>query len=186
MPDGPFVNGSSTAVTFGSASEWSPGLVVSPLRSRLRAPTRARRAAAGRNGSLRGTPPSPACGRGGRHGDEGGPPLVTRLHRARAQPHLRRRHHLPAPGEWQEPVPRDSRCYSRRLAGWALADHMCTDLLETALRDARGTLTGAVFHSDHAQPSSSERRPEGETRGHVAPERSSAVTPDEPCVLGPP
>lgn len=43
-------------------------------------------------------------------------------------------------------------CYSRRLAGWALADHMRTDLIEIALKDAlatRGTLAGAVFHSDH-------------------------------------
>jgi transposase InsO family protein len=43
-------------------------------------------------------------------------------------------------------------CCSRRLAGWALADHMRTDLIETALRDAlatRGSLAGAIFHSDH-------------------------------------
>lgn len=43
-------------------------------------------------------------------------------------------------------------CYSRRLAGWAVADHMRTDLIETALNDAqatRGSLAGAVFHSDH-------------------------------------
>ncbi len=43
-------------------------------------------------------------------------------------------------------------CYSRRLVGWAIADHMRTDLITTALTDAqatRGTLTGAVFHADH-------------------------------------
>jgi transposase InsO family protein len=43
-------------------------------------------------------------------------------------------------------------CCSRRLAGWALADHMRTDLIETALREARatrGSLAGAIFHSDH-------------------------------------
>lgn len=43
-------------------------------------------------------------------------------------------------------------CYSRRLAGWAVADHMRTDLVETALlnaRDTRGSLAGAVFHADH-------------------------------------
>lgn len=42
--------------------------------------------------------------------------------------------------------------YSRRLVGWAIADHQRTDLVETALRRAyyiRGTLTGAVFHADH-------------------------------------
>ena len=43
-------------------------------------------------------------------------------------------------------------CYSRRLVGWAVADHMRTDLIATALRDAaatRGSLAGAVFHADH-------------------------------------
>jgi transposase InsO family protein len=43
-------------------------------------------------------------------------------------------------------------CHSRKLAGWAVADHMRTELIETALRQAhrtRGTLTGAIFHSDH-------------------------------------
>ncbi len=43
-------------------------------------------------------------------------------------------------------------CYSRRLAGWAVADHMRTDLIATALLDAaatRGSLAEAVFHADH-------------------------------------
>lgn len=43
-------------------------------------------------------------------------------------------------------------CYSRRLVGWALADHMRTDLIETALKAAkatRGSLEGSQFHSDH-------------------------------------
>ena len=43
-------------------------------------------------------------------------------------------------------------CYSRRLAGWATADHMRTELVEDALKAAaatRGSLKGAVFHSDH-------------------------------------
>ena len=43
-------------------------------------------------------------------------------------------------------------CYSRRLVGWAVEDHMRTDLIATALRDARATrasLAGAVFHADH-------------------------------------
>lgn len=41
---------------------------------------------------------------------------------------------------------------SRKLAGWALADHMRTELVAEALRAAardRGTLAGALFHSDH-------------------------------------
>jgi transposase InsO family protein len=43
-------------------------------------------------------------------------------------------------------------CHSRRLAGWAVAEHMRTDLIVDALsaaRDTRGSLAGAIFHSDH-------------------------------------
>lgn len=43
-------------------------------------------------------------------------------------------------------------CCSRRLAGWAVADHMRTELVEDALKAAaatRGSLKGAIFHSDH-------------------------------------
>jgi transposase InsO family protein len=46
-------------------------------------------------------------------------------------------------------------CYSRRLAGWAVADHMRTSLVEDALNDAAATrgstggLARAIFHSDH-------------------------------------
>ncbi|GAA0906470.1 hypothetical protein GCM10009574_098820 [Streptomyces asiaticus] len=41
---------------------------------------------------------------------------------------------------------------SRRLAGWAIADHMRTDLVIDALTAAertRGSLAGAVMHTDH-------------------------------------
>jgi transposase InsO family protein len=41
---------------------------------------------------------------------------------------------------------------SRRLAGWAVADHMRTELVIDALKaaeHARGSLRGAIFHSDH-------------------------------------
>ncbi|MEU0022315.1 IS3 family transposase [Streptomyces rochei] len=41
---------------------------------------------------------------------------------------------------------------SRRLAGWAIADHMRTDLVTDALSAAertRGNLSGAVLHTDH-------------------------------------
>jgi transposase InsO family protein len=41
---------------------------------------------------------------------------------------------------------------SRRLVGWAIADHMRTELVLDALTAAqrtRGSLAGAVFHSDH-------------------------------------
>jgi transposase InsO family protein len=43
-------------------------------------------------------------------------------------------------------------CFSRRLVGWSVADHMRTELVEDALKAAaatRGSLTGAIFHSDH-------------------------------------
>jgi transposase InsO family protein len=42
--------------------------------------------------------------------------------------------------------------FSRKLAGWALADHMRSELVQDALEAAcaeRGTLVGALFHSDH-------------------------------------
>jgi len=42
-------------------------------------------------------------------------------------------------------------CCSRRVAGWAIADHMRTELVEDALHAAhglRGSLEGAIFHSD--------------------------------------
>jgi transposase InsO family protein len=46
--------------------------------------------------------------------------------------------------------------HSRRLAGWAIADHMRTDLVLDALNAAqrtRGSLDGAIMHTDHgAQP----------------------------------
>ncbi len=41
---------------------------------------------------------------------------------------------------------------SRRLAGWAIADHMRTELVTDALaaaERARGSLAGAVMHTDH-------------------------------------
>lgn len=43
-------------------------------------------------------------------------------------------------------------CYSRRLVGFAIADHMRTELVEEALEHdcrSRGSLAGAIFHSDH-------------------------------------
>lgn len=43
-------------------------------------------------------------------------------------------------------------CFSRRLVGWSIANQMRTELVEDALRDAaatRGSLSGAIFHSDH-------------------------------------
>ena len=46
-------------------------------------------------------------------------------------------------------------CYSRRLVGWSIADHMRTELVADALRNAAATrgggqaLRGAIFHSDH-------------------------------------
>ncbi len=43
-------------------------------------------------------------------------------------------------------------CFSRRLVGWSIADHMRTSLVTDALKAAagtRGSVAGAVFHSDH-------------------------------------
>ena len=43
-------------------------------------------------------------------------------------------------------------CFSRRLVGWSIADHMRTDLVTDALLAAaatRGRLAGAIFHGDH-------------------------------------
>jgi transposase InsO family protein len=43
-------------------------------------------------------------------------------------------------------------CFSRRLVGWSIADHMRTELVTDALAAAvreRGSLTGAIFHGDH-------------------------------------
>lgn len=43
-------------------------------------------------------------------------------------------------------------CFSRKLVGFAIADHMYTELVEEALENAshlRGGLDGAIFHSDH-------------------------------------
>ena len=45
-------------------------------------------------------------------------------------------------------------CFSRRLVGWSIADHMRTELVENALAAAaltRGGLAGAIFHSDHGR-----------------------------------
>jgi transposase InsO family protein len=43
-------------------------------------------------------------------------------------------------------------CFSRKVVGWSIADHMRTDLVADALLMAartRGSLEGSVFHSDH-------------------------------------
>ncbi|MDF2705024.1 MAG: putative transposase [Nonomuraea muscovyensis] len=48
--------------------------------------------------------------------------------------------------------------HSRRLAGWSIADHMRTELVADALRAAaatRGSMDGAIFHSDHGAQYSS-------------------------------
>ena len=43
-------------------------------------------------------------------------------------------------------------CCSRRVAGWAIAEHMRTELVTDAVKAAtalRGTLADAIFHCDH-------------------------------------
>ena len=84
-------------------------------------------------------------------------------------------------------------CYSRRLAGWAIADHMRTELVEDALNAAaatRGSLKGAIFHSDHGSVYCSKayatlcRKPRQERRNlgrtHF-PGMFQLVKPDEPA-----
>lgn len=42
-------------------------------------------------------------------------------------------------------------CYSKKVVGWSIADHMRTELVETALNNAAATTLitpGAIFHSD--------------------------------------
>ena len=84
---------------------------------------------------------------------EGARPAEAGLHRPGAEPALRRRHHLPAARRRQNLyLATVIDCYSRRLVGWAVADHMRTELVEDALTAAaatRGSLAGAIFHSDH-------------------------------------
>jgi len=51
-------------------------------------------------------------------------------------------------------------CYSRQLTGFAIADHMRTELVEEALtmaRKVRGDLNGAIFHSDRGSVYTSEQ-----------------------------
>ena len=51
-------------------------------------------------------------------------------------------------------------CYSRRLVGFAIADHMRSDLVVEAMDMAyrtRGGLEGAIFHSDHGSVYTSEK-----------------------------
>ncbi len=50
-------------------------------------------------------------------------------------------------------------CFSRRLVGWSIAEHMRTEHVENALSAAsltRGGLAGAVFHAGHGSQYTSE------------------------------
>jgi putative transposase len=63
-------------------------------------------------------------------------------------------------------------CFSRRVVGWALADHMRTDLIIDALRMAiitRNPPAGVIFHSDRGSQYTSD-----EFRGFC---RSNAIRP---------
>jgi len=65
--------------------------------------------------------------------------------------------------------------YSRRPAGWAIADHMCADLVIDALAAAentRGSLRGALFHSDHGAQDTSRTFADACSRTHPAPSRT--------------
>jgi transposase InsO family protein len=76
--------------------------------------------------------------------------------------------------------------HSRKLAGWAMADHMRTELVEDALTAAareRGTLAGAIFHSDHGSvpdclcPSAPRYRPD-----YAAGPRDTAPRRPDPLI----
>lgn len=65
-------------------------------------------------------------------------------------------------------------CFSRRLVGWSVADHMRTSLVEDALKAAAATrgsattgLTGAIFHSDHGSVGEINRSSQHLDRGGV-------------------
>jgi transposase InsO family protein len=67
--------------------------------------------------------------------------------------------------------------HSRRLTGWAIADHMRTDLVIDALHAAertRGSLAGAIFHSDYAEVCARPRNRGMACVGRVAVSDSSA------------
>lgn len=40
-------------------------------------------------------------------------------------------------------------CFSHKVVGWSIADHMRTDLVADALKMAGGGMEGSVFHSNH-------------------------------------
>jgi putative transposase len=45
-------------------------------------------------------------------------------------------------------------CYSKKVVGWSMADHMRTELVEDALRNAAATTaieSLAIFHSDRGK-----------------------------------
>ena len=45
-------------------------------------------------------------------------------------------------------------CYSKKVVGWSIADHMRTELVEAALKNAAATTLIeplVVFHSDYAE-----------------------------------
>ena len=76
------------------------------------------------------------------------------IHSHRAESRLRRRYYLPASGKGGTNmyVATVIDTYSRKRAGHALADHMRVSLVIDALAHAhgvRGSLDGAIFHSDH-------------------------------------
>ncbi|MEW2426289.1 IS3 family transposase [Streptomyces nigra] len=75
------------------------------------------------------------------------------LHRDAGEHKVRRRHHIPAGQRREAALSRDRHpLASRRLTGWAIADHMRTELVTDALAAAernRGTLDGAIMHTDH-------------------------------------
>ena len=79
--------------------------------------------------------------------------LGARLHRPGPEPTLRRGYHLPAAGRRQQPVPghrhRLLQPPARRVGGRRPHAHRARRRRAQGRRRDRGSLAGAIFHSDH-------------------------------------
>lgn len=78
-------------------------------------------------------------------------------------------------------------CFSRRLVGWSIADHMRTELVADALRAAaatRGSLVGAVFHSDHGAQGGFNRSSQHLDFGGVQDRYGGLEPEDRRCARG--
>jgi len=78
-------------------------------------------------------------------------------------------------------------CFSRRLVGWSIAGHMRTSLVADALKAAettRGSLAGAVFHSDHGAQGGFNRSSQHPDLGGVRRGHGGLEFEDQRCSRG--